>query len=121
MTVSVPCEHEESDDSAELLQDSTDAVDRKLMPAQCLEGLSRLTSMHHGLDLGLNQQGHSGKNTLQRLPQALCCKEEPPLRRPSFERLGCDVALSSSLALVASDEVVRNLALSMLECRAHWP
>ena len=91
------------------------------MPAQCLEGLSRLTSMHHGLDLGLNQQGHSGKNTLQRLPQALCCKEEPPLRRPSFERLGCDVALSSSLALVASDEVVRNLALSMLECRAHWP
>ena len=36
MTVSVPCEHEESHDSAELLQDSTDAVDRSL--AQCAVG-----------------------------------------------------------------------------------
>ena len=91
-------------------------------PLQCLEGLSRLTSVHHRLDLCLNRQRRSGKNASQRLPQTLCCKEEPPLRRPSFERLGCDVALScSSLAVVASGEVVRNLALSMLECRVHWP
>ena len=93
-------------------------------PDQCLEGLSRLTSVRHWLDLCLNQQCHSGKNTSQRsqrLPQTLCCKEEPSLRRPPFERLGCDVALScSSLAVAASGVVVRNLALSMLECRVHW-